>query len=147
MAFLTKFNYTLYILLQNLFKNVLALTPPSAAGARPPAVCSLRAHWCSLRSRFFALCAQTQNFFFTLEITRTDAAFGGWCEACGAKLASLAFEENSNVNETFCEIFKLVWVIGEKEGGMEEDVCVIAKLTSSSTWRWNEIECQSSGHF
>ena len=24
--------------------------------------------------------------------TRTDAAFGGWCEACGAKLASLAFE-------------------------------------------------------
>ena len=71
----------------------------------------------------------------------------GWCEACGDKLASLAFEEHSNVNETFCEIFKLVWVIGEKEGGMEEDVCVIAKLTSSSTWRWNEIECQSSGHF
>ena len=25
-------------------------------------------------------------------ITRTDAAFGGWCEACGAKLALLAFE-------------------------------------------------------
>ena len=23
--------------------------------------------------------------------TRTDAAFSGWCEACGAKLASLAF--------------------------------------------------------
>ena len=28
----------------------------------------------------------------SLQITRTDAAFGGWCEACGAKLASLAFE-------------------------------------------------------
>ena len=27
-----------------------------------------------------------------LTITRTDAAFGGWCEACGAKLASLAIE-------------------------------------------------------
>ena len=28
----------------------------------------------------------------SLQITRTDAAFGGWWEACGAKLASLAFE-------------------------------------------------------
>ena len=26
------------------------------------------------------------------QTTRTDAAFGGWCEACGAKLASLTFQ-------------------------------------------------------
>ena len=32
--------------------------------------------------------------------TPTVAAFGGWCEACGAKLASLAFE-----NETFLSDF------------------------------------------
>ena len=29
---------------------------------------------------------------YHLLYTRTDAAFGGWCEACGAKLASLAFQ-------------------------------------------------------
>ena len=29
---------------------------------------------------------------FSIKVPRTDAAFGGWCEACGAKLASLAFE-------------------------------------------------------
>ena len=116
--------------------------------------------WCAARKRRRDLFGQKEISFFdrnhsvwkitkivSFTKTPTDAAFGGWCEACGAKLASLAFEEHSNVNETFCEIFKLVWVIGEKEGGMEEDVCVIAKLTSSSTWRWNEIECQSSGHF
>ena len=34
----------------------------------------------------------TQPLFIFLIWTRTDAAFGGWCEACGAKLASLAFE-------------------------------------------------------
>ena len=31
--------------------------------------------------------------------TRTDAAFGGWCEACGAKLASLAFEKSNIKSE------------------------------------------------
>ena len=36
------------------------------------------------------------NFsYFFLALTRTDAAFGGWGEDCGAKLASVAFEGTS----------------------------------------------------
>ena len=40
-------------------------------------------------------------FFFKLALT---AAEGGWCEACGAKLASLAFEEAESENFSSIEI-------------------------------------------
>ena len=34
---------------------------------------------------------------FSIKVPRTDAAFGGWCEACGAKLASLALDKSNTL--------------------------------------------------
>ena len=51
-------------------------------------------HFSNLTINFEALTSTSLKVFFFfhfLKETRTDAAFGGWCEACGAKLASLAF--------------------------------------------------------